>query len=200
MRHKLCSSFQPWCPGVKTRCLVSFYFYILRAEFSWCPYVYLCYVFICSWLVLLNCYCVLWYFVRNDEIKLYNQQSIIHALVDWEHMASRLERVPTEKMRFIAWVHSATKDTFTSNGSWRQGIKGEMTCTVYWPAHRAGLLRWNFFGQPGSVSKFPPFLWVNLWVGWVGRGYIEISRYFPALWINWVTLVTKIKLWYSLGY
>ena len=36
--------------------------------------------------------------------------------------------------------------------------------------------------------------------GWVGRGYIEISRYFPALWINRVTLVTKIKLWYSLGY
>ena len=58
----------------------------------------------------------------------------------------------------------------------------------------------HFFGQPGSVSKFPPFLCVNLWVGWVGRGYIEISRYFPALWINRVTLVTKIKLWYSLGY
>ena len=70
----------------------------------------------------------------------------------------------------------------------------------YWPAHRAGLLRCIFFGQPGSVSKFPPFLWVKLWVGWVGRGYIEISRYFPALWINRVTLVTKIKRWYSLGY
>ena len=69
-----------------------------------------------------------------------------------------------------------------------------------WPAHRAGLLRCNFFGQPGSVSKFPPFLWVKLWVGWVERGYIEISRYFPALWINRVTLVTQIKLWYSLGY
>ena len=48
-------------------------------------------------------------------------------------------------------------------------------------------------GQPGSVSKFPPFLWVNLWVEWVGRGYTEITRYFPASWINWVTLVTKIK-------
>ena len=24
-------------------------------------------------LFLLNCYCVLWYFVSNDEIKLYNQ-------------------------------------------------------------------------------------------------------------------------------
>ena len=71
---------------------------------------------------------------------------------------------------------------------------------TYWPAHRAGLLWSNFFGQPGSVSKFPPFLCVKLWVGWVGRGYIEISRYFPALWINRVTLVTKIKLWYSLGY
>ena len=67
----------------------------------------------------------------------------------------------------------------------------------YWPAHRAGLLRCNFFD---SVSKFPPFLWVKLWVGWVGRGYTEISRYFPASWINRVTLVTKIKLWYSLGY
>ena len=69
-----------------------------------------------------------------------------------------------------------------------------------WPAHGAGLLWSNFFGQPGSVSKFPPFLCVKLWVGWVGRGYIEISRYFPALWIIRVTLVTKIKLWCSLGY
>ena len=69
----------------------------------------------------------------------------------------------------------------------------------HWPVHRAGLLWSNFFGQPGSVSKFPPFLCVKLWVGWVGRGYREI-RYFPALWINRVTLVTKIKLWYSLGY
>ena len=66
----------------------------------------------------------------------------------------------------------------------------------YWPA----LLCCNFFGQPGSVSKFPPFLWVKLWVGWVGRGYTEISRYFPASWINWVTLVTKIKLLHSLRF
>ena len=100
-------------------------------------------------------------------------------------------------LNIIQWDQSIIA---TSNGSWRQGIKGETTCTVYWPAHRAGLLRCNFFGQPGSVSKFPPFLWVKLWVGWVGRGYIEISRYFPALWINRVTLVTKIKLWHSLGY
>ena len=86
----------------------------------------------------------------------------------------------------------------------RFGKKTSSFCasTVWynWPAHRAGLLRCNSFGQPGSVYKFPPFLWVKLWVGWVGRGYIEISRYFPALWINRVTLVTKIKLWYSLGY
>ena len=40
----------------------------------------------------------------------------------------------------------------------------------------------------------------KLWVGWVGRGYTEISRYFPASWINWVTLVTKIKLLYSLRF
>ena len=71
---------------------------------------------------------------------------------------------------------------------------------LYWPALRAGLLCCNFFGQPGSVSKFPPLLWVKLWVGWVGRGYTEISRYFPASWINWVTLVTKIKLLYSLRF
>ena len=71
---------------------------------------------------------------------------------------------------------------------------------VYWPALRAGLLCCIFFGQPGSVSKFPPLLWVKLWVGWVGRGYTEISRYFPASWINWVTLVTKIKLLYSLRF
>ena len=69
-----------------------------------------------------------------------------------------------------------------------------------WPALGAGLLCCNFFGQPGSVSKFPPLLWVKLWVGWVGRGYTEISRYFPASWINWVTLVTKIKLLYSLRF
>ena len=55
-------------------------------------------------------------------------------------------------------------------------------------------------GQPGSVSKFPPLLLVKLWVGWVGRGYTEISRYFPSSWINWVTLVTKIKLLYSLRF
>ena len=70
----------------------------------------------------------------------------------------------------------------------------------HWPALCAGLLCCNFFGQPGSVSKFPPLLWVKLWVGWVGRGYTEISRYFPASWINWVTLVTKIKLLYSLRF
>ena len=55
-------------------------------------------------------------------------------------------------------------------------------------------------GQTGNVSKLPPFLWVKLLVGWVGRRCVEISRYFPASWINRVTLVTKIKLLYSLGY
>ena len=70
---------------------------------------------------------------------------------------------------------------------------------TFWPAHRAGLLWLNFFGQSGSVSKFPPFLCVKLWVGWVGRGYIELSRYFPALWINRVTLVTKIKTLVFIG-
>ena len=29
MRHKLCRSFHPWCPGVKTRCLFSFVTHIL---------------------------------------------------------------------------------------------------------------------------------------------------------------------------
>ena len=75
-----------------------------------------------------------------------------------------------------------------------------VTRSFDWPALRAGILCCNFFGQPGSVSKFPPLLWVNLWVGWVGRGYTEISRYFPASWINWVTLVTKMKLLYSLRF
>ena len=79
-------------------------------------------------------------------------------------------------------------------------INVNMDFPGHWPAHRAGLLCCNFFGQPGSVSKFPPFVWVKLWVGWVGRGYTEISRYFPASWINWVTLVTKIKLLYSLRF
>ena len=55
-------------------------------------------------------------------------------------------------------------------------------------------------GQPGSVSKFPPLLWVKLWVGWVGKGYTEISKYFPTSWINWVTLATKTKLLYLLRF
>ena len=84
--------------------------------------------------------------------------------------------------------------------SWEwHGLFCDKVC-LYWPALRAGLLCCNFFGQPGSVSKFPPLFWVKLWVGWVGRGYTEISRYFPASWINWVTLVTKIKLLYSLRF
>ena len=82
----------------------------------------------------------------------------------------------------------------------RRGYPQNAGVLVHWPALRAGLLCCNFFGQPGSVSKFPPFVWVKLWVGWVGRGYTEISRYFPASWINWVTLVTKIKLLYSLRF
>ena len=87
------------------------------------------------------------------------------------------------------WRHCNVMPIFLVENKWR-----------YWPALRAGLLCCNFFGQPGSVSKFPPFVWVKLWVGWVGRGYTEISRYFPASWINWVTLVTKIKLLYSLRF
>ena len=67
-----------------------------------------------------------------------------------------------------------------------------------WPALRAGLLCCNFLvSQEVSLNLIPPFLWVKLWVG---RGYTEISRYFPASWINWVTLVTKIKLLYSLRF
>ena len=38
-------------------------------------------------------------------------------------------------------------------------------------------------------------IFVGKIVGGVGgEGYIEISRYFPASWINRVTLVRKIKL------
>ena len=80
------------------------------------------------------------------------------------------------------------------------GVLPGVLVDTLWHALRAGLLCCNFFGQPGSVSKFPPLLWVKLWVGWVGRGYTEISRYFPASWINWVTLVTKMKLLYSLRF
>ena len=43
----------------------------------------------------------------------------------------------------------------------------------------AGLLWSNFFGQPGSVSIFPPFLWVKLWVGWVGRDIQKLADIFP---------------------
>ena len=34
-------------------------------------------------------------------------------------------------------------------------------------------------GQPGSVSKFPPLLWVKLWVGWVGRDIQKLADIFP---------------------
>ena len=97
------------------------------------------------------------------------------------------------------WIQTGVTDDLKNN-------KAPLLCyfniwaSFHWPAHRAGLLWLNFFGQPGSFSKFPPLLWVKLWVGWVGRGYTEISRYFPASWINWVTLVTKIKLLYSLRF
>ena len=90
--------------------------------------------------------------------------------------------------------------TSTLHLMWSVSLSVTSQNFAYWPALRAGLLCCNFFGQPGSVSKFPPFVWVKLWVGWVGRGYTEISRYFPASWINWVTLVTKIKLLYSLRF
>ena len=47
----------------------SFTFYVqILADVHVCIYV-MFYMFL---LFLLNCYCVLWYFVRNDEIKLYN--------------------------------------------------------------------------------------------------------------------------------
>ena len=99
-----------------------------------------------------------------------------------------------------------TSDAVTSETHWRTVSWVTKQIVIHgepfhnWPALRAGLLCCNFFGQPGSVSKFPPLLWVKLWVGWVGRGYTEISRYFPASWINWVTLVTKMKLLYSLRF
>ena len=37
---------------------------------------------------------------------------------------------------------------------------------------RSAQVYWDeiFWGQPGSVSKFPLFWWVKLWVGWVDRG------------------------------
>ena len=70
----------------------------------------------------------------------------------------------------------------------------------FWPA--PAQVYWDaiFLVSQEVYLNFHHFWWVKLWVWWVGRGYIEISRYFPALWINRVTLVTKIKLWYSLGY
>ena len=103
------------------------------------------------------------------------------------------------------WYQKSVWCTLMSNAHmdvilWSVCYFGAYCTSYYWPALRAGLLWCNFFGQPGSVSKFPPLLWVKLWVGWVGRGYTEISRYFPASWINWVTLVTKIKLLYSLRF
>ena len=102
-------------------------------------------------------------------------------------------------------IGGKTTSARLENGGRGYGIAQDLFTQVlnfwrFWPALRAGLLCCNFFGQPGSVSKFPPLLWVKLWVGWVGRGYTEISRYFPASWINWVTLVTKIKLLYSLRF
>ena len=50
-------------------CIFIFYVQIL-ADVHVCFYVMFLYV--------LNCYCVLWYFVRNDEIELYNQSISDH--------------------------------------------------------------------------------------------------------------------------
>ena len=107
----------------------------------------------------------------------------------WWYFLLAGSRVPCSSL-FVRLAESSPLHGFDIDGRMERS---------YWPALRAGLLCCNF-GQPGSVSKFPPFVWVKLWVGWVGRGYTEISRYFPASWINWVTLVTKIKLLYSLRF
>ena len=94
-----------------------------------------------------------------------------------------LSRPQGRNLGCLLWVQTdlsflkSARNRHDTASPWRQGVG-------YWPALRAGLLCCNFFGQPGSVSKFPPLLWVKLWVGWVGRGYTEISRYFPASWIN----------------
>ena len=120
-------------------------------------------------------------------------------------LLNRLFRRRSKKASCKAPRHWSLSGEFTGTGEFHaQRASYAENVSIWWrhhwPALRAGLLCCNFFGQPGSVSKFPPFLWVKLWVGWVGRGYTEISRYFPASWINWVTLVTKIKLLYSLRF
>ena len=102
----------------------------------------------------------------------------------WRHWTHKM---PVIYILSSVWVRLS----IFSQSSIIQSIIDLRTAQVYWDA---------IFWVSQEVSKFPPFLWVKLWVGWVGRGYIEISRYFPVLWINRVTLVTKIKLWYSLGY
>ena len=47
MRHKLCRSFHPWCPGVKTRCLCckcGEYWWVLWASYYY-YYYYYCYCY-----------------------------------------------------------------------------------------------------------------------------------------------------------
>ena len=136
--------------------------------------------------------------------------------VDSSHKGVALQRFDVPFESLMSAQTNCRSDTRVERSNTRAA--GELTYSFRWISARlqylqrfsryryslwltcAGLLCCNFFGQPGSVSKFPPFLWVKLWVGWVGRGYTEISRYFPASWINWITLVTKIKLLYSLRF
>ena len=62
--------------------LVSFSFtsYVqILADVHVCIYVMFLYVFL---LFLSNCYCVLWSFVRSEEIKLYNQSLyLLHVII-----------------------------------------------------------------------------------------------------------------------
>ena len=145
--------------------------------------------------------CLLWCWVRPSKVF---QQ---FRLYSWKRVNLTTNYKPHAYFLLLSHLsHWKVLWTFQIQTYWLQTLRNLLCITsvfmayLYWPALRAGLLCCNFFGQPGSVSKFPPFVWVKLWVGWVGRGYTKISRYFPASWINWVTLVTKIKLLYSLRF
>ena len=124
--------------------------------------------------------------------------SLFHSGIVWlvkENLQSSV--LALFSLNLCRWVRRVRPSAFSMPRS--SGVTATSPCTTLLTCapRRSNVIQ---FFWSARKCLFPPFLWVKLWAGWVGRGYTEISRYFPASWINWVTLVTKIKLLYSLRF
>ena len=133
MRHKLCRSFHPWCPGVKTRCLSVLWLDCLSRSGVVC--------------ILLR--------MHNDFVwhLVYWYLQCLYIWFSLDHLNAPCGLcVLMHLIVFFCWIWTAPYVVF------------------FWPAHHAGLLGCNFFGQPGSVSKFSPFFVGKIVVGVGGEG------------------------------